>query len=154
RRFRSIPDPASAVRLTVGHDLTTRSSSTVDWTSGSPWGRIPAMTVARSPRPGSRLYVKGRPLPFSSWPVGRGLRRYGLSDFLFAKSPWAVVQGAIEARATPSQRPAALAFLAQARSFFSAADDRSVDAAPLLLYYAFLNLAKAMILTAGTATSL
>jgi hypothetical protein len=30
------------------------------------------------------------------WPVGKGIRRYGVSDYLFAKTPWAVVQGALE----------------------------------------------------------
>lgn len=108
----------------------------------------------RAPRPGVRLEVKGRPLPFSMWPVGRGIRRYGLSDYLFAKSPWAVVQGAIEARTAAPRRPQAVAFLDQSRSFFDAAHDRAVAAAPLLLYYAFLNLAKAFALSSGVAVSL
>jgi hypothetical protein len=88
------------------------------------------------------------------WPVGRGIRRYGLSDYLFAKSPWAVVQGAIEARTPRSRQVEALAFLQQARSFFDAADDRTVAATPLILYYSFLNLAKALILAAGHTNSL
>ena len=88
------------------------------------------------------------------WPVGRGIRRYGLSDYLFAKSPWAVVQGAIEVRTAASRRAEAVAFLEQSRSFFDAAQDRDVAAAPLLLYYAFLNLAKAFALSSGVAPSL
>lgn len=47
-----------------------------------------------------------------------------------------------------------MAFLDQSRSFFDAAQDRDVAAAPLLLYYAFLNLAKAFALSSGAATSL
>lgn len=42
----------------------------------------------------------------------------------------------------------------QARSFFEAAHDRTVAAAPLLLYYAFMNLAKAFALSSGHAGSL
>jgi hypothetical protein len=84
------------------------------------------------------------------WPVGRGIRRYGVSDYLFAKTPWAVVQAAIEKRTAPAtRRSEALAFLQQSRSFFDAAADRTVAAAPLILYYAFMNLAKALILAAS-----
>jgi hypothetical protein len=88
------------------------------------------------------------------WPVGRGIRRYGLSDYLFAKSPWAVVQGAIEARTPRARQAEALAFLQQARGFFDAAHDRTVAATPLILYYSFLNLAKALILASGHTGSL
>jgi hypothetical protein len=112
------------------------------------------MPLARDPKPGKRLHVKGRTLPFSMWPVGRGIRRYGLSDYLFAKSQWAVVHGAVEAHTDESRRPEATAFLDQARSFFEAANDRTVAATPLLLYYAFLNLAKAFILASGFEGSL
>jgi hypothetical protein len=88
------------------------------------------------------------------WPVGRGIRRYGLSDYLFAKSPWAVVQGAIEARTPRARLPEALAFLQQSRGFFDAAHDRTVAATPLILYYSFLNLAKALVLASGHTGSL
>jgi hypothetical protein len=88
------------------------------------------------------------------WPVGRGSPRYGLSDYLFAKSPWAVVQGAIEERTPRPRRAEALAFLQQARGFFDAANDRTVAATPLILYYSFMNLAKALILASGHPNSL
>lgn len=88
------------------------------------------------------------------WPVGRGIRRYGLSDYLFAKSPWAVVQGAIETRTPRGRQAEALAFLEQARGFFDAAHDRTVASTPLILYYAFLNLAKALVLASGHTGSL
>ena len=72
----------------------------------------------------------------------------------FAKSPWAVVQGAIEARTPRGRLAEALAFLQQSRGFFDAAHDRTVAATPLILYYSFLNLAKALVLASGHAGSL
>lgn len=113
--------------------------------------RVPPIA---DPRPGQLLYVKGRPLPFSMWPVGRGIRRYGLSDYLFAKSPWAVVRGAIESHAPTARVREASAFLDQAQSFFDAAQSREPSFTPLLFYYSFMNLAKAFILAKGLATSL
>lgn len=101
------------------------------------------------PRPGQLLQVKGRPLPFSMWPVGRGIRRYGLSDYLFAKSPWAVVRGAVESHAPASRVREASAFVDQAENFFEAAQSREPSFTPLLFYYSFLNLAKAFILARG-----
>lgn len=112
------------------------------------------MAPIPDPRPGRFLHVKGRPLPFSVWPVGRGIRRYGLSDYLFAKSPWAVVRGAVESRATAARLAEASAFLDQSENFFDAAQSREPSFTPLLFYYAFLNLAKAFILASGLATSL
>jgi hypothetical protein len=88
------------------------------------------------------------------WPVGRGIRRYGLSDYLFAKSPWAVVRGAVESHASTSRVREASAFLDQAQSFFDAAQSREPSFTPLLFYYSFINLAKAFILAKGLATSL
>jgi hypothetical protein len=88
------------------------------------------------------------------WPVGRGIRRYGLSDYLFAKSPWAVVRGAVESHAPTSRLREASAFLDQAQSFFDAAQSREPSFTPLLFYYSFLNLAKAFILSSGLAASL
>jgi hypothetical protein len=90
------------------------------------------MTLPRDPRAGKRLDVEGRPLPFSLWPVGKGIRRYGLSDYLFAKSPWAVVRGAVEARIKQARRAEAIAFLDQAQSLFEASEQRLVAATPLL----------------------
>lgn len=106
------------------------------------------------PRSGQLLHVKGRPLPFSMWPVGRGIRRYGLSDYLFAKSPWAVIRGAVESHAPPPRVREATAFLDQAQSFFDAAQSREPSFTPLLFYYSFMNLAKAFILAKGLAMNL
>lgn len=95
------------------------------------------------PRAGEQLVVKGRVLPFSFFPVTRGERRYGLFDVVFAVSPWAVMQGAVNERAG-AHRDEALAFLDQARAFHQAAGVRT-SASPLLSYYAFLNLGKALL---------
>jgi hypothetical protein len=105
-------------------------------------------------RQGDPLQVKKRDLPFSFWPVTRGRRRYGLQHSVFAMSPWAVLQGAVVARCDTATRPEAAAFLAQAENFYTAAQSGILAANPLLLYYAFLNLVKTLILTSRTSTSL
>jgi hypothetical protein len=106
------------------------------------------------PRAGNTLKVKGRVLPFSFFPVTRGTRRYGLFDVAFAVSPWALMQGAINAQITnDAQRTEALAFLEQAKVFYEAAADR-VSANPLLYYYSFLNLGKALLRVLGGTRSL
>ncbi len=100
------------------------------------------------PRSGDALVVKGRAMPFSYFPVTKGARRYGLFDVVFAMSPWAVMQGAINERTTGDERSEALAFLEQARAFHEAAAVRTA-ASPLLSYYAFLNLGKALLRCLG-----
>lgn len=112
------------------------------------------MPLVAQPRPGAVLQVKDRDLPFSFFPVTRGTRRYGLHDAIFAGSPWAVMRGAIARDVThPEQRAEALAFLEQAEDFYGAATTR-VSANPLLLYYAFLNLGKALVRVRGFGGSL
>jgi hypothetical protein len=52
-------------------------------------------------------------------------------------------------------KPEALAYLEQARDFYTAAVSASVTAArPLLLYYCFMNLAKAFVIHRGAASTL
>ena len=112
---------------------------------------MPALPTAR---PGTLLVIKQRPTTFSFWPTDRDERRYYLSDYLFAKDPWAVIESSVRRRAMAARRVEAAAFVEQSRSFFSAAETRTLAATPLLLYYAFLNLAKALILASGHPTSL
>jgi YaaC-like Protein len=100
------------------------------------------------PREGSALDVKGRPLTFSFFPVRRGNRRYGLNDVVFAVDPWAIIQGAVNDQVRAAHREESLAFVEQARAFFEAASGRT-PASPLLSYYAFLNLGKALIRCRG-----
>lgn len=105
------------------------------------------------PRPGETLFVKGRPLTFSYFPVRRQNRRYGLNDVVFAMDPWTVIEGAVNDQVAAPNRDEALAFIAQARAFFDAASART-PASPLLAYYAFLNLGKALIRCRGFSGSL
>jgi hypothetical protein len=112
------------------------------------------MSRVAQPREGDTLRVKGRVLPFSFFPVTRGNRRFGLFDVLFAVSPWAIMRGAINDQVRdPGERAEALAFLEQAQDFYEAAADR-MAANPLLYYYAFVNLGKALLRTRGFPGSL
>lgn len=105
-------------------------------------------------RVGQRLRVRGRELPFSYFPVGRGGRRKAVYDSLFATSPWAVMSGRISQELSDEEeRAEALAFLGQARQFYATAGSYQ-SANPLLYYYAFLNLAKPLIRLRGYEGSL
>ncbi len=64
------------------------------------------------------------------------------------------MQGAINDQvADADQRTEALAFLEQAQDFYEAATDR-MSANPLLFYYSFVNLGKALLRTRGFSGSL
>lgn len=106
------------------------------------------------PRLGFPVRVKGRTLAFSMWPVERSTRRFGLTDYLFAKNPWPIIADAVAERAPASARAQASAFVEQARSFYEAAQPRTLAATPLLFYYAFMNLAKAIVLADGATRTM
>jgi len=107
------------------------------------------------PKTGCSLVIKGRDCSFSLWPVGRTIRRYGLQSHIFAYNPWAVIKNSIRLRCPDSAKAQALAFIGQAEDYFKAATSGGVIAAkPVLLYYSFLNLAKAFALTEGKASNL
>jgi hypothetical protein len=72
---------------------------------------------------------------------------------VFAVDPWAVIEGAVVDQVSAADRDESLAFVAQARAFFEAAGART-PASPLLTYYAFLNLGKAIIRCRGFNGSL
>jgi hypothetical protein len=63
------------------------------------------------------------------------------------------MRGTVNTEVAAADRPEALAFLEQAEDFYRAATAR-VSANPLLLYYAFMNLGKALIRTRGSDASL
>lgn len=107
---------------------------------------MPPLPQARS---GDLLRIKERPLEFSFWPMERTTRRYGLGTRVFATDPWTVIRRSIETRCPSAFQKAAFAFLEQAQDFYDAADSGVKAAKPLLLYYCFMNLAKAYILTIG-----
>ena len=110
----------------------------------------PCMPPVPQPRSGERLEVKGRPIPFSFWPSRPGRRHYALQSLLFALDPWIVIAQSIKQDCPKARRPEALACLEQARDFFMAATEPGIVAArPLVLYYGFMNLAKAFCLTRG-----
>lgn len=69
--------------------------------------------------------------------------KWRLADTVFAVSPWAVMRGAVE-EAPRAFRAEARAFLEQSQDFFLGASAR-LSANPLLYYYAFLNLGKALL---------
>ncbi len=99
------------------------------------------------PRDGERLRIKERPLEFSFWPVERSTRRFGLGTRVFATDPWTVIRRSAEVRCLAGTENAVFALLEQAEDFFKAAESGVKAAKPLLLYYCFMNLAKAFVLT-------
>ena len=105
------------------------------------------MPLLPTPRDGERLVIRNRSLYFGFWPLRRTTRRYGLQVPLYCGDPWPVASERIRAICHAAQRPAAAAFVDQARELYFAAANRPVTAAtPLILYYCYLNLAKAFIL--------
>ncbi len=106
------------------------------------------MPPVPKPRTGKPVEILDRPLHFSFWPMYRTRRRYGLQTHVYATNPWALVRSGILSHCPASSRPEALAYLAQGKFFFDASKATDEWAAkPLLLYYSFMNLAKAFILT-------
>lgn len=108
-------------------------------------------------RAGTLLQVKGRELPFSFFPMTRTNRRWGLNSMLYAAEPWAVISGAVRDAATANSLPtneanSALSFVRQAKEYFNAAERAgAIETRPLLYYYSFLNLGKALSIARGRA---
>lgn len=97
-------------------------------------------------REGDVVHIRTRPAAFSFFPTYQGAKREGVHSTLFATDPWNLIRHRAEKISDESARRQALAFLVQARDFFTAAQNSDVSAAkPLLLYYSFLNLAKGFI---------
>ena len=111
---------------------------------------MPPLPAARD---GQQLNIKGRDVEFSFFPARFRNRGWTLSDTVFAVSPWAVMQGELDARLEGDEREEASAFLGQARDFYVTASER-LAANPLLFYYAFLNLGKALLRVRGLKESL
>jgi len=113
------------------------------------------MPPVATPRAGKPVQIKGRQLRFSYWPMYRTKRRYGLQPQVYATNPWALIRSGVLAFCPAASRPEALAYLSQAKFFFDAAGGIDEWAAkPLLLYYSFMNLAKAYILTRNIRSTL
>jgi YaaC-like Protein len=97
-----------------------------------------------SRRPGVVLELNQREVEFSFFPAVRKQRQWQVSDTIFAVSPWAVMQGTIDSGLSKRRRDEPTAFLQQGREFYVAARER-LSANPLLYYYAFLNIGKALL---------
>lgn len=105
-------------------------------------------------RAGKTLKVKGRPIPFSIYPVKKTTRRFGLQSKVFATSPWGVMKQVIENDLVGPAKEQAVSFLEQAQNFYDiAATSHLSPTKPLLFYYSFLNLTKALVLVKKIQTS-
>ena len=105
-------------------------------------------------RAGVPLYIKSRIVPFSFWPTGEGKRRDFLQSRLYASSPWEIIRNSALRRCKATDKEHIDALISQGEDLFRAAKVADVKASrPLLLYYAFLQLAKAYSITRGTLTS-
>jgi hypothetical protein len=95
-----------------------------------------------------------REIDFSFFPTVRKQLEWRASDTIFAVSPWAVMQGAIQnARLTSTATAESIAFLRQGQDFYVAAREK-LSANPLLYYYSFLNIGKALLRVRGMKDSL
>ena len=98
-----------------------------------------------SARDGEDVIVRHKRIPFSFWPTYEGSRREGLQWTLFASDPWFLIDSYLLELDEGAAKDEARALLLQARDFYRAATNSEIAAAkPLLLYYAFLNLAKCL----------
>ena len=97
------------------------------------------------PRAGDRVSISGRSLDFSFWPLSDGRRQ---QTTVFSSEPWGILARSVREQCPKASLDAAEAFLHQAEeNYRTAATASLIGAKPVLLYYAFLNLAKALILT-------
>ena len=105
-----------------------------------------------NPRKGQVVHVRKRPAVYSFFPTFQGRSREGIHSTLFVTDPWNIIRHRTEGALHGGAKKQALAFLAQARDFYTAAQNSDVNAAkPLLLYYSLLNLVKCfVILKRGT----
>lgn len=111
------------------------------------------MSRAVARRAGETVKILDRPLPFSIYPVARTTRRFGLHSRIFASSPWAVMNQVVENSLTGDPQDQARAFLSQAQNFYEIAQASHLSPTkPLLFYYSFLNVAKALALVKGVET--
>ena len=77
-------------------------------------------------------------------------RRWGIHTEIYAANPWAVILDSASQISKGADQKAAQSFVRQAQEFFKAAQNASsIESPPLLYYYSFLNLAKALAITKG-----
>ncbi len=103
------------------------------------------MPLLPEPRQGQPLIVRGEALQFSFWPMRKGERRWGLHSMVYAADPWAIILDALHARCAGDFLRSALSFVRQAQEYFRAAERSvNIETRPVLYYYSFLNLVKAL----------
>jgi hypothetical protein len=106
-----------------------------------------AMPKLPNPRTGHELQINAQAPRFSRWPVRQKGKSYALQTELLTKNPWEVIENSINAALDRRSRAAdvCLAFLFQSLDFYRAYEGSRVSSRPLLLYYSFLNLVKALV---------
>ena len=108
-------------------------------------------------RNGTELKAYDRSVPFSFWPTAPGVPRPSVQSLLFAIDPWVIMRHAISRQVNAQQsRMEALSYIEQARDFYEfALTLQNIGAAkPVQLYYSYLNIAKAFIISRGIQPSL
>jgi hypothetical protein len=70
---------------------------------------------------------------------------------IITANPWAFIEHTISRQITVANQPVALAYVAQGRDFYEAAENPRLGSKPLLYYYAFLNLAKSALVARGVS---
>lgn len=103
------------------------------------------------------MQILDRTVEFSRWAMTKkGQRRWALSHRVFATDPWPIIRQAVErSKIHKDARDAAKAFVLQGQAYYVGARDAALaQAKPVLLYYSFLNLAKALILARGVEVGL
>ncbi len=102
-------------------------------------------------RAGGPLLIKECELDFTFHPMKKTNRRWGIHSMLYASDPWAVIAGIVSDKVSAGpERLAALSFVRQAREYFTAAEKATtIETRPLLYYYSFLNLGKAIAIAKG-----
>lgn len=101
------------------------------------------------PKPGEPLLVSKSELEFNFFPMRRSTSRWGLNAMIYASDPWATIHDALGS-AQLADYESADSFLRQAKEFFRAADASGTpESRPLLYYYSFMNLTKALALVRG-----
>lgn len=105
---------------------------------------------AATARTGIPFKVRKVELDFSFFPVRKSPRRYAQHSVLYASDPWAVFLESARHIGNSQDRISAQSYVRQAREFFSAAKNSgTIEATPLLYYYSFMNLGKALCLIRG-----
>jgi hypothetical protein len=90
---------------------------------------------------GTPMKVREARIPFSLYPT-----EYAGQNFVPLQEPWSYAEYHIKNDYANSDRERhGLAYLSQAKSFYETAKVASRDSAPLLWYYCFLNLSKALL---------